>query len=355
MGSMTLEPPMGATEAPLMARSTPGQPILTLQAVTKTFPRPRSLSELLRGQPPRRVHALTEVDLSVWRGETLGVVGESGCGKSTLARCLVRLYRMDSGRVTYDGVDIVALRGSALRRFNRRVQMVFQDPYGSLNPRMTVRATLAEALSVHRICPRREMPARIAALMDLVHLPRSAAGRRPHEFSGGQRQRIGIARALALEPDCLVADELVSALDVSVQAQMVNLLLELQERLHLTVLFIAHDLRLVRHLSHRVAVMYLGRVVELAETEALFARPRHPYTHSLLEAAPELDPARRGRAEGAVRGELPSPVDPPSGCAFHPRCPAAIERCRTVRPALAPLADGRLAACHVAAAEDGLS
>ena len=199
--------------------------------------------------------------------------------------------------------------------------MVFQDPYGSLNPRMTVRATLAEALSVHRICPRREMPARIAALMDLVNLPRSAAGRRPHEFSGGQRQRIAIARALALEPDCLIADELVSALDVSVQAQMVNLLLELQERLHLTVLFIAHDLRLVRHLSHRVAVMYLGRVVELAETEALFARPRHPYTRALLEAAPELDPARRGRAEAAVKGGAAEPGQSAAGLRLPPALP----------------------------------
>jgi oligopeptide/dipeptide ABC transporter ATP-binding protein len=355
MGSVTMDTALIGMEASPVARSAPGEPLLTVQALTKTFIRRRSLPELLRGEPPRRVHALTEVDLSVRRGETLGVVGESGCGKSTLARCLVRLHRMDSGLITYDGVDVGSLRGAALRRFNRRVQMVFQDPYGSLNPRMTVRATLAEALSVHRICPRREMPARIAALMDLVHLPRSAAGRRPHEFSGGQRQRIGIARALALEPDCLIADELVSALDVSVQAQMVNLLLELQERLHLTVLFIAHDLRLVRHLSHRVAVMYLGRVVELAETEALFANPRHPYTRALLEAAPEIDPARRGRAEAAVKGELPSPVNPPPGCAFHPRCPTAIERCRTVRPELAPLRDGRLTACHVAAAEDGLA
>ncbi|MCB8882564.1 ATP-binding cassette domain-containing protein [Acidisoma cellulosilytica] len=334
--------------------SAPGEPLLVVRKLTKTFARSRSLMDLVKGEPRRRVHALTEVDLSVRRGETLGIVGESGCGKSTLARCLVRLHRVDSGSVTYDGLDVVALRGAALRRFNRRVQMVFQDPYGSLNPRMTVRATIAEALSVHRICPRREMPARIAALMDLVHLPLSAAGRRPHEFSGGQRQRIGIARALALEPDCLIADELVSALDVSVQAQMVNLLLELQERLHLTVLFIAHDLRLVRHLSHRVAVMYLGRVVELAETEALFAHPRHPYTRALLDAAPELDPSRRGSAEAAVRGELPSPVNPPPGCAFHPRCPVAIEYCRRVRPELVRLRDGRLAACHLAATEDGL-
>jgi oligopeptide/dipeptide ABC transporter ATP-binding protein len=355
MGSVTvMDSAMTAMAEEPLARSAPGEPILVVEKLTKTFLRRRGLTELLRGEPTRRVHALTEVDLSVRRGETLGIVGESGCGKSTLARCLVRLNRMDSGRITYDGVDVGSLRRAALRRFNRRVQMVFQDPYGSLNPRMTVRATLAEALSVHRICLRREMPARIAALMDLVHLPRSAAGRRPHEFSGGQRQRIGIARALALEPDCLIADELVSALDVSVQAQMVNLLLELQERLRLTVLFIAHDLRLVRHLSHRVAVMYLGRVVELAETEALFATPRHPYTRALLEAAPELDPTRRRSGEAAVKGELPSPVNPPPGCAFHPRCPAAIDRCRTVRPELAPLRDGRLAACHVAAAADGL-
>ncbi|MBW4023109.1 MAG: ATP-binding cassette domain-containing protein [Proteobacteria bacterium] len=353
LSTVDLAAPAQATEP--LTRSAPGEPVLVVEKLTKTFRRPRSFADLVSGQPPRRVHALTEVNLTVRRGETLGIVGESGCGKSTLARCLVRLHRMDSGRVTYDGLDVGGLSGTALRRFNRRVQMVFQDPYGSLNPRMTVRATIAEALSVHRMCARRDMPARIAALMDMVHLPQSAAGRRPHEFSGGQRQRIGIARALALEPDCLIADELVSALDVSVQAQMVNLLLELQERLHLTVLFIAHDLRLVRHLSHRVAVMYLGRVVELAETEALFARPRHPYTRALLEAAPELDPTRRGSTEAALKGELPSPVNPPPGCAFHPRCPAAIERCRVVRPVLAPLSDGRLAACHVAAMEDGIA
>ncbi len=196
-----------------------------------------------------------------------------------------------------------------------------------------------------------EIADRVAKLMDKVRLPRDAMRRFPHEFSGGQRQRIGIARALAMEPDCLIADELVSALDLSVQAQMVNLLLELQTRLHLTVLFIAHDLRLVRHLSHRVAVMYLGRVVELADTEALFADPRHPYARALLAAAPELDPARRNSVD-AVRGELPSPVDPPPGCPFHPRCPEAVAVCRTERPKLAPLRDGRLAACHVAARAD---
>jgi oligopeptide transport system ATP-binding protein len=354
MGGVMLDtgllPARSAQDAP----SRLGAPLLVVEKLTKTFPRRQSLLSLIRGEPRKRVHALSEVDLAIHRGETLGIVGESGCGKSTLARCLVRLYRVDSGRITYAGLDVGSLKGAELRRFNRRVQMVFQDPYGSLNPRMTVRATLAEALSVHRMRPRREIDGRINELMDLVHLPRGAARRRPHEFSGGQRQRIGIARALALEPDCLIADELVSALDVSVQAQMVNLLLELQQRLQLTVLFIAHDLRLVRHLSHRVAVMYLGRVVELAETEALFNRPRHPYTQALLQAAPELDPKLRGTSD-AVRGELPSPVNPPPGCTFHTRCPAAIALCSTVRPELKPLLDGRLAACHIAAAEDGLA
>ena len=320
-----------------------GAALLTVEDLTKTF--------AVAGQRTLRVQALTGVNLSVRRGETLGIVGESGCGKSTLARCLVRLHAADSGRITYDGLDVGSLRGAGLRGFNRRVQMVFQDPYGSLNPRMTVAATLAEPLRVHRIVPEREVAARVAALLDLVHLPRAAADRYPHEFSGGQRQRIGIARALALAPECLVADELVSALDVSVQAQMVNLLLELQESLRLTVIFIAHDLRLVRHLSHRVAVMYLGRVVELADTEALFARPRHPYTRALLSAAPDIDPARRHIVE-AVHGELPSPLNPPTGCPFHPRCPRAVERCHTDIPPLAALHDGRLCACHVAQMED---
>ncbi len=313
--------------------------LLRAEGVTKTFP--------ASGSRTQRVRALTDVDLAVRRGETLGIVGESGCGKSTLARCLVRLHDIDAGRIAFDGQDMTALRGTALRRFNRRVQMVFQDPYGSLNPRLTVRETLSEPLAVHRICPRSEIGARVDSLLDLVHLPRAAAQRRPHEFSGGQRQRIGIARALSVEPECLIADELVSALDVSVQAQMVNLLLELQERLRLTVLFIAHDLRLVRHLSHRVAVMYLGRIVELADTTALFDAPRHPYTQALLRAAPDLDPAHRNAVE-AVRGELPSPLAPPPGCAFHPRCLFAEARCRIELPMLAPLRGGRLVACHVA-------
>ena len=237
-------------------------------------------------------------------------MGESGCGKSTLARCLVRLYDADAGSIVYDGMDVLSLRGAELRAYHRRVQMVFQDPFNSLNPRMTVGQTLSEAIRVHRLRPPKEVPGRVAELLDLVGLPPDAVTRLPHEFSGGQRQRVAIARCMALDPECLVADELVSALDVSVQAQIINLLLGLQEQLHLTVLFVAHDLRLVRHISHRVAVMYLGRVAELAGTERIFTEPQHPYTQGLIAAAPELDPTRKSVVE-AVKGELPSSY----GCA----------------------------------------
>jgi oligopeptide/dipeptide ABC transporter ATP-binding protein len=292
------------------------------------------------------VHALNGVSFTVARGETLGIVGESGCGKSTLARCLVRLYAPVAGRIRYDGLDVLALQGKARREYNRRVQMVFQDPYGSLNPRMTVRQTLAEAIRFHRLREGSAVVERVDELLGLVRLPRDAADRYPYEFSGGQRQRIGIARALAVDPDCLIADELVSALDVSVQAQIINLLLELQQKLHLTVLFIAHDLRLIRHISHRVAVMYLGSIVELADTETLFNAPAHPYTEALLKAAPELDPARRSTID-AVRGELPSPLAIPAGCPFNPRCPYVMDRCRIERPLLKEHGANRLAACHL--------
>jgi oligopeptide/dipeptide ABC transporter ATP-binding protein len=321
-------------------------PLITVEALSKTFVRPRSFLERLGGRPAGVIHAVTDVSFAVRRGETLGVVGESGCGKSTMARCLVGLYRPDSGRIVFDGRDVVGLGGADRRDYSRRVQMVFQDPYGSLNPRMTVRQTLAEAITFHGLRAGSGVGERVAELLDLVGLSRDAADRYPHEFSGGQRQRIGIARALAVEPECLVADELVSALDVSIQAQIINLLLELQERLHLTVLFIAHDLRLVRHISHRVAVMYLGAIVELAPTERLFSQPVHPYTRALLRAAPELDPARRTVAE-AVRGDLPSPLDLPSGCPFHPRCPHVMPRCRTERPLLRDRAFDHIAACHL--------
>jgi oligopeptide/dipeptide ABC transporter ATP-binding protein len=252
----------------------------------------------------------------------------------------------DDGAIRFEGRDISTLRSAERRAFNKRVQMIFQDPYGSLNPRMTVSQVLNEALSVHRMRPKKDIPARIIELLDLVRLPHDAASRYPHEFSGGQRQRIGIARALAVEPDVIVADELVSALDVSVQAQVINLLLRLQEELHLTLIFVAHDLRLVRHISHRVAVMYLGQIMEIGPSESLFASPRHPYSKALLDAAPELDPTHRSRVV-AARGELPSPLNVPPGCPFASRCPHVFDRCRVERPALTPRAPAHRAACHL--------
>jgi oligopeptide/dipeptide ABC transporter ATP-binding protein len=319
--------------------------LLRADDLTLGFAVRRGVGDLLRGGPPRRVQALAGVTLAIERGQTLAVVGESGCGKSTLARALVRLLPLDGGQIDYDGQDVRALRGEALRRYNRRVQMVFQDPYGSLNPRMTVGETIGEALRVHRMVPEPQVEARVLELLDLVRLPAAAAGRQPHAFSGGQRQRIAIARALAVEPELLIADEIVSALDVSVQAQVLNLLLDMQERLGLAILFVSHDLRVVRHLAHGVAVMYLGRVVEQGPAAAVFDAPQHPYTQALLRAAPTLDPTRR-ETEAALRGELPSPLRVPPGCPFHPRCPHAFDRCRTERPAMRIRA-GHGAACHL--------
>ena len=320
--------------------------LLNVDDLHKSFPVARSPIDWLRRRPQRAVRALNGVSLAVRTGETLGIVGESGCGKSTLARCIVRLYDANAGSITFNGTDVSNLSGSRLRAYNRRVQMVFQDPFNSLNPRMSVGQTLREAVIVHKLRPAAEADARVSELLDLVGLPQDAAGRLPHEFSGGQRQRVAIARCLALEPDVLVADELVSALDVSVQAQIINLLLELQEQLHLTVLFVAHDLRLVRHISHRVAVMYLGRVVELAETEEIFTRPEHPYTQALIAAAPTLDPGRQSVVE-AVHGELPSPINIPAGCPFHPRCPQAFDRCRAEVPQLVAREANHFTACHL--------
>jgi oligopeptide/dipeptide ABC transporter ATP-binding protein len=331
------------------ASMTEAEPLIAVENLSMSFRRHRSFVARLTGQPIQIVRALNKVSFTVARGETVGIVGESGCGKSTLARCIVRLLTPVAGRISYDGIEVLALDAARQRDYSRRVQMVFQDPYSSLNPRMTVGQMLGEAIRFHELRRGPGVEKRVGELLDLVRLPPDAKARYPHEFSGGQRQRIGIARALAVEPECLIADELVSALDVSVQAQIVNLLLELQERLGLTVLFIAHDLRLVRHISHRVAVMYLGAIVELAETERLFTAPSHPYTAALLKAAPELDPARRSVVD-AVRGELPSPLAIPSGCPFHPRCPIAIDRCRIERPELRELAAGHITACHLATA-----
>jgi oligopeptide transport system ATP-binding protein len=294
------------------------------------------------------VKAVDGVSFSVRRGETLGLVGESGCGKSTTSLAVLRMLPLTAGRIVFEGEDISA-QDRATGRFRRRMQMVYQDPYGSLDPRMKVRDIVGEPLAVHRITSNRgEYADRVATLLATVGLLPDMAQRYPHEFSGGQRQRIAIARALALEPSLVICDEPVSALDVSIQAQVVNVLMELQERLGLSYLFVAHDLAVVRHISHRIAVMYLGRIVEIADRDSLFREPLHPYTQALLAAVPVADPEAEGRRERHVLlGEVPSVMHPPGGCRFHPRCPRAQALCREESPALADVGAGRAVACHL--------
>ncbi len=317
-------------------------PLLEVVDLVKHFPVRRSAFGSRRGT----VRAVDGVSFALPAGETLGLVGESGCGKTTVGRMILRLIEPTAGTIRFDGDDLLALEGEALRKRRAGLQLIFQDPWGSLDPRQTVERIVGEPLAIHGIGDRAGRRARVLALIERVGLGAEHLSRHPHEFSGGQRQRIGLARALALEPKLVVCDEAVSALDVSIQAQVVNLLKRLQRELGLTYLFIAHDLAVVRHISTRVAVMYLGRIVELAPAAALFAAPFHPYTQALLSAIPRPKPdAARGRV--ILAGDVPSPMALPSGCRFHSRCPLVTDRCRSEEPATQDLGDGRSVACHL--------
>ncbi|MEV0486688.1 oligopeptide/dipeptide ABC transporter ATP-binding protein [Streptomyces sp. NPDC050508] len=298
------------------------------------------------GRAGGRVRALRDVDLDILQGETLGLVGESGCGKSTLGRALLRVIEPASGRIEFDGTDLTRLRGRQLRRTRAELQMVFQDPFGSLNPRRRIADIVAEPLLRARGATRAEATKAVAELLDLVGLGAEAGARRPHEFSGGQRQRIGIARALASSPQFVVADEAVSALDVSIQAQVLNLLSDLVRDRGLTMLFISHDLGVVRHIADRIAVMYLGQIIEVASRDAFFATPAHPYSRALLSSVPVLRPGA-AREQQVLEGELPDPANPPEGCLFRTRCPIATERCRTSAPELREITPGRSVRCHL--------
>ncbi|HJQ24289.1 MAG TPA: ABC transporter ATP-binding protein [Blastocatellia bacterium] len=322
--------------------------LLIVENLVKHYPIRKGVVPRVVGQ----VRAVDGISFTIPRGKTLGLVGESGCGKTTAGRTILRLIEPTTGRVVFDGREVFALNARALRRLRREMQIIFQDPFASLNPRMTVGAMLAEPLRVHHLVEARDgsraerqaVRARVAELLELVGLSADYASRYPHEFSGGQRQRLGIARALALGPKFIVCDEAVSALDVSIQAQILNLLSDLQQQFELTYLFIAHDLAVVKHITDRVAVMYLGEIVEEADTEEIFARPLHPYTQALLEAIPVPVPKAR-RAPHKLEGDAPTPAAPPAGCRFHPRCPMAIDECTRARPPLVEITPGHRVAC----------
>jgi oligopeptide transport system ATP-binding protein len=322
-----------------------GKVLVRVEDLKKYFPITRGI---IFQREVGTVRAVDGISMEIHEGETLGLVGESGCGKSTTGRSILQLYRPTSGKVYYEDLNLTDLDGDALRRARRNFQMIFQDPYASLNPRMTVEGIIAEPLEVHSIGTRRQRHARVKELMSLVGLNPSLNNRYPHEFSGGQRQRIGVARALALQPKFIVCDEPISALDVSIQAQVVNLLEELQEKFGLTYLFIAHDLSMVRHIADRTAVMYLGKIVELADRTELYNNPLHPYTQALLSAVPIPDPVKeRKRQRIILAGDVPSPAHPPTGCNFNPRCPLAIDICKQEDPEWREVSPRHWVACHV--------
>ena len=316
--------------------------LLEVQKVKKEFVTSKSLT----GKPLKIVHAVDSVDLTIYEGETIGVVGESGCGKSTLGRCILQLIRPTAGNVLYRGEDITKLNKEQMRQMRRKMQLIFQDPYASLNPRMTVLELIMAPLEAFGIGTMEERVKRVKEIMELVGMPENMMNRYPHEFSGGQRQRIVIARALVLNPEFVVCDEPVSALDVSVRAQVLNLIQELKKKKHLTYMFISHDLSVVKYISDRIAVMYLGRIVEIAEKNELYNNPQHPYTKALLSAIPIPDVDNKMKRE-ILTGDVPSPLNPPSGCYFHTRCKYATERCKTECPALHDVGNGHMVACHL--------
>ena len=325
--------------------TTPQQPLLHVEGLVKHFPIRRGV---LFQKEVGAVHAVDGLSFDVYPGETLGLVGESGCGKSTTGRTILQLYRPTSGHVYFQGVDLVDLKGSELRKMRRNMQMIFQDPYASLNPRMTVGEIVAEAFYIHKLGSSKEAQEHVDELLEKVGMDPAFSNRFPHEFSGGQRQRIGVARALAVSPELVICDEPISALDVSIQAQVINLLEDLQAEFQLTYLFIAHDLSVVRHISQRVAVMYLGKIVELTGRYELYHYPLHPYTQALLSAVPIPDAlAEAKRKRVILKGEVPSPVNPPSGCRFHTRCPLAQPICQEVEPEFREAGPGHFVACHL--------
>ncbi len=321
--------------------------LMRVEHLVKHFPVMRS-RYLLFSYQAGAVQAVDDISFTLRRGETLGLVGESGCGKSTTGRAILQLHKPTSGHVYFEGTDLVGLKGEAMRHMRRKMQLIFQDPYASLNPRMTVQEIIGEPLLVHQIAPEKEIEERVKSLLKLVGLNPAFAKRYPHEFSGGQRQRIGVARALSLQPSLIVCDEPISALDVSIQAQVVNLLEDLQKEFNLTYLFIAHDLSMIRHISNRVAVMYLGVIVELTGRNELYKNPLHPYTQALLSAVPVPDPnVEEKRQRIILKGDVPSPVNPPSGCRFRTRCPLAKEICAEQRPEFREVGPDHWVACHL--------